>query len=299
MKRPLRHATVPVLLALVLVSNLRGETRDIREVDADLVVPPLSAAVAAAGKRFKEKLAEYADTDVYHAVYLPTDWRPGASLPVIVEYAGNGNFRNRFGDVSTGRVEGSKLGYGISAGHGFIWVCLPYLNSAGTANVIKWWGDRPKYNPQPTVEYCKRAVPWICKKYGGDPDRVLLVGFSRGAIACNFIGLHDEKIAKLWCGFVAFSHYDGVVDRWGYTGCDRASALARLKRLGDRRQFICAEDGAGPHSVGATKSYLSSTRVNGAFTFRATGFRNHNDAWTLRPSAARNDLRGWVQRLTE
>ncbi len=58
MKRPLRHATVPVLLALVLVSNLRGETRDIREVDADLVVPPLSAAAAAAGKRFKEKLAE-------------------------------------------------------------------------------------------------------------------------------------------------------------------------------------------------------------------------------------------------
>jgi galactonate dehydratase len=27
---------------------------------------------------------------------------------------------------------------------------------------------------------------------------VILTGFSRGAIACNYIGLHDAEIAKLW-----------------------------------------------------------------------------------------------------
>jgi len=44
---------------------------------------------------------------------------------VIVEYAGNGNYANKYGDVSSGEVEGSKLGYGISGGTGFIWICMP------------------------------------------------------------------------------------------------------------------------------------------------------------------------------
>jgi hypothetical protein len=281
---------------LLCASVAFPDPADIRDVEADLQVPAILSKPAA-GKRSKETLADWADTDVYHVVYLPTDWRPNRRFPVLVEYAGNGPYKNGFGDVSTGRVEGSKLGYGISGGRGFIWVCLPYLNNDGMANVRSWWGDRPRYDPRPTIKYCKKAVPWICKKYGGDPDRVILAGFSRGAIACNFIGLHDDEIAKLWCGFVAFSHYDGVVDRWGYPGCDRASALARLRRLGDLPQFICGESGTGQHSVTATKAYLESTGVKGNFTFRETGFRNHNDAWTLRPSAAREKLRTWVKRV--
>lgn len=285
-------------LVAVWTCTLSADPPDIRSVEPDLQIPAISTQVAA-GKRFKEFLPDYSETDVYHVVYLPTDWRPGAKFPVIVEYAGNGGYKNRFGDVSLGRPEDSKLGFGISAGRGFIWVCLPYLNNAATTNVIKWWGDPPQYDPQPTVDYCKQAVPWICAKYGGDPDRVVLAGFSRGAIACNFIGLHDDEIAKLWRGFVAYSHYDGVVERWGYPGCDRASAIERLKRLGARLQFICAEEGAGNHSIVATKAVLDSTGVDGNFTFRGTGFRNHNDAWILRPSRARSALRAWLQTVVE
>jgi hypothetical protein len=297
--KPIRLYFAACAIALPWAGAASADPPDIRSVEADLQVPPLSSETAAAGKRFKEVHPAYAGTSVYHVVYLPTDWRPGGKFPVIVEYAGNGNYKNRFGDVSTGRVEDSKLGYGIGAGRGFIWVCLPYLNKAGTAKVIKWWGDPPQYDVQPTVDYCKRAVPWICEKYGGDPGRVILAGFSRGAIACNFIGLHDDEIAKLWCGFVAYSHYDGVVERWGYTGCDRASAIKRLTRLGDRPQFIAAEEGDGKHSIVAAKAYLDSTGVQGAFTFRGTGFRNHNDAWLLRPSPARVALRAWVQKAIE
>ena len=122
---------------------------------------------------------------------------PAEKLPVIIDFAGNGPYKNRFGDVSTGHPEGSKMGYGISGGIGFIWVCLPYLNNAGTANVSKWWGDPPKYDAGPTVAYCKKAVAWICEKYGGDPKSVILCGFSRGAIACNFIGLYHAEIDKI------------------------------------------------------------------------------------------------------
>lgn len=279
---------------LVVACQLLGQldAPDLRSVAQDLQVPPLGAG-AAAGSRFRETMPAYAETEVYHVTYLPTDWQPAGSYPVIVEYAGNGDYRNQYGDVSTGKVEGSRLGYGITGGRGAIWVCLPYLSGDGESNVTKWWGTAPQRDARPTVSYCKRAVPWICERYGGDPRRVLLVGFSRGAIACNAIGLHDPEVAQLWRAFVAYSHYDGVVD-WGFPGCDRESARERLLRLGKRPQFICAEEGQGNHAIETTRRYLQMTGVQGDFTFCGTGFRNHSDGWILRPSPARSELRRWV-----
>jgi hypothetical protein len=196
--------------------------------------------------------------------------------------------------VSGGKPEGSKMGFGISGGKGFIWVCLPYLNNAGTKNVTQWWGNTPQHDARPTVEYCKKTVPWICKQYGGDPKRVVLCGFSRGAIACNYIGLHDDAIAKLWRAFIPYAHYDGVNERWGYPGSDRAAAKKRLRRLGNRPQFICQEKTTGRTSLAATRAYLKTTGFSGSFTFQSTGFRNHNDAWLLRPGPARAALRQWL-----
>src|SRR5439155_3747591 len=102
---------------------------------------------------------------------------------------------NKFGDVSLGTVEGSNLGYGLSGGSNFLWLCLPYVKVAGgrKENAITWWGDMEE-----TVRYCKQSVRWVCEQFGGDTNRVVLAGFSRGAIAGNFIGLHDDEIAELW-----------------------------------------------------------------------------------------------------
>lgn len=274
--------------------SLLVDPLDIRSVAPDLEIPALEFLEPGPGKRVKEVIPEFADTAVYHIIYLPVDWQAGKQYPVIVEYAGNGSYHNQFGDTCSGRVEDSKLGYGISAGREFIWVCLPFLNNAGTENAILWWGNPKQYDARPTVEYCKKAVSMICANHGGDPDRVLLTGFSRGAIACNFIGLHDDGIAKLWRGFIPYSHYDGV-SNFGLPGLERSAAIARLKRLGDRPQFVCAELGPGRHSVDATQAYLESTDVTGNFTFQTTGFRNHNDSWILRPSSTRDKIRSWVE----
>jgi hypothetical protein len=277
------------LLALAL-----GAAPDIHSIKPDLVLPPLVQGAPAAGRRVKETHPDWKGTSVYHIIYLPRDWRAGKSYPVLVEYAGNGPFKNRFGDVSTGHPEGSKMGYGISGGNGFIWLCLPYLENAGKKNVTQWWGTAAKRDAGPTVAYAKKVVPWICKKFGGDPKRVVLCGFSRGAIACNFIGLHDDGIAKLWRAFIPYSHYDGVNERWSYPGADRNSALARLRRLGKRPQFICHENAPGKLNLTATRDYLKTADAKGNFTFRKTGFQNHNDAWLLRPSPARRDMRRWL-----
>ena len=125
--------------------------------------------------------------------------------------------------------------------------------------------------------------------YGGDPGAVFLAGFSRGAIACNFVGLHDDEIAQLWCGFICHSHYDGV-HRWGYAGSDRESAAIRLARLGSRPQWVSHEQ-----SVEDTRRYLAQAAPDGRFRLRALPFRNHTDAWILRDMPLRTELRDWVR----
>jgi hypothetical protein len=246
----------------------------------------MTKGVPCPGVRVRQVTAEYQGTEVYHALYLPVNWRLGERYPVIVEYAGNGGYRNVFGDVCSGRVEDCNLGYGISGGTGFIWTCLPYVSEDHTRNQLQWWGD-----VEATVAYCKAAVPRICHEYGGDPSAVFIAGFSRGAIANNYIGLHDDEIARLWRGFIAHSHYDGV-RVWGYPGDDRRSAARRLERLQGRAQFISHEG-----SVEETRCYLEEANANGAFTFLPIPYRNHADVWVLRDIPERKDLCEWVDRL--
>ncbi len=271
------------ILCLLALPLAAAELPDIRTVQPDLEAPALSEGPPAAGKRVRHGLS---------VLYLPTDWKAGAKMPVIVELAGNGGYTNKFGDVSAGVPEGSNLGYGLSAGHGFIWLCVPYLNAKGDQIAIKWWGDAPTYDPLPTLKNLRETVKSVCRDFSGDESKVVLCGFSRGAIACGYLGLHDDETAKLWCGFLAYSHYDGV-HKWPYPGSDRESALIRLKRLGNRSQFICGEG----TNAQETEAYLRPLLPDADLTFLSTGFRNHNDAWTLRPSLAREKAREWLKRV--
>ena len=286
----------PLLILLIFFVSphlAKPEAPDIRNIIPDLIVPKLETGPAIAGKRIKQILPGYEDTKVYHVVYLPNDWQQGKSYPILVEYAGN-KYNGSYNDISTGRPEGSNMGYGISAGQGFIWVCLPYLNSIGNDISLTWWGDRKNRTSKPTIDYCLKAIPWICKKYGGDPKQIILCGFSRGSIACNYLGLQNDQIAKLWRAFIAYSHYDGVAP-WPYPGSEREAALGRLQRLGNRPQFICHEITESKLNLTATKEWIKSTLKAEHFTFAETGFRNHNDAWLLRPSATRKKMRQWLK----
>jgi hypothetical protein len=272
---------------LLLALQASGELPDLSSVPPDLKTPEMTRDDPAAGKRVKRTTEGWEKTAVHHALYLPTDWTPGRRYPVIVEYAGNGGYKNAYGDVSNGTVDGSTLGYGISGGTGFVWVCLPYVAVKGDVkeNALTWWGD-----VEETKRYCLKTVAEVCSRYGGDPKKVLLAGFSRGAIACNYIGLHDDEIAGLWKGFIAYSHYDGERTIWGYPGADRSSALERLKRLQGRPQFICMEN-----SVEPIRKYLEGTGIQAPFTFRTIPFRNHSDQWVLRDGPERKALRDWVR----
>jgi len=273
-------------LAPLACARPTSELPDIRTVPRDLVVPPVSGGNPAPGKRVVQTAPEYAGTAVHHTLYLPRDWEPGKRFPVLVEYPGNGPYSNDYGDLSSGEVEGCVMGYGLSGGAGFIWLALPFVDSETQSNQTWWWGD-----VEATVRYAKRAVRRVVDEFGGDPSAVVLAGFSRGAIAVNYIGLHDDEIADLWAGFMPYSHYDGVRE-WNYPGSGRSDALARLKRLRGRPSFITHE-----RSINETRDYLAQTEVQAPFALRAVPFRNHNAAWTLRDIPLRREARQWLAQV--
>lgn len=252
----------------------------------DLVTPPMTAEPPGPGKRTRRVALEYKGTQVYHTLYLPTDWKEGKTYPVLVEYTGN-KFPTGKG---SGEVKGANLGYGLTGGKGFIWVSMPYIKKGKKENTITWWGDR-----QATINYCKVNLPRICKEFGGDTENLFICGFSRGAIACSYIGLADDEIAVLWKGIIAHDHFDGQ-KKWGYPDSDRASALRRLARLKGRPALIC----------GNANDYLKSHPNLGEFTFLPVPvgkifdipdgpiIHPHTDLWAHRDSPTRKTARSWL-----
>lgn len=266
-----------------------AELPDLKIVAADLKSPAMEVAAPAAGKRVRQTTPGWEKTEVHHALYLPRNWKKEKRHPVFVEYAGNGGYRNAFGDVCEGTVEGCNLGYGISGGADYIWICLPFVKVDGAkkSNAPNWWGDADE-----TAAYCVATMRWLAREFGADPDALVLCGFSRGAIACNYIGLRNDTIAPLWRAFICHSHYDGVNTRWPYADADRVSALARLQRLRNRPQFISHEI-----ATDATRRYLAETGVRAPLTFVDLPFRNHSDQWALRDGETRRQVRDWLRAL--
>jgi len=256
---------------------------DIRTVAKELSIPKAKAGAPAAGERVRETTPEWDADEVHHMLWLPEDWEPEVSYPVIFEYPGNGGFKSDF----NGTPGSCELGYGLTAGRGYIWVSLPFIEvTEGKRSIAKrWWGD-----VEETKRYCRATVTRVHAEYGGDPERTLLAGFSRGAIACNFIGLHDDEIAKLWSAFFCHSHYDGVRTHWPYEGADRPSAVKRLARLGERPQWISHEG-----SIESVQSYLRGRVPKTQLTFAPLPFRNHTDAWGLRDIPFRAEARAWLK----
>ena len=244
----------------------------------------------APGKRVRQVSREYKDTKVYHTLYLPTDWQKAKRYPVLVEYTGN-----KFPACgSTGEVKGANLGYGLTGGEGFIWVSMPYIQKGKKENTVTWWGDR-----QATIDYCKVNLPRICKEFGGDMENLFICGFSRGAIACSYIGLADDEIASFWKGMITHDHFDGQ-NKWGYPESDRTSALKRLARLQGRPVLVC----------GNKNDYLKDHPKLGTFTFlpvpvseifdipEGPVIHRHTDLWAHRNSPTREVARDWLSKHT-
>ena len=270
---------------------------------ADLALPPLTDQGPQPGRRASVTTPEYAGTKVHHLIALPDDWTPdlqarGKRWPVIAEYTGN--YFPASG--STGEIEGAALGYGVARGKA-IWIVLPYVAKDHRKNEITWWGD-----VDATVGYAKTNLPRICAEFGGDPKKVVLCGFSRGAVGVSFLGLHDDEVARLWCGLWAHDHFDGEKEwkgsDWGAPLAKyRSEATVRLKRLAGRPLLV---SGAREETrkfltplltEGVTFMTIDMLAVFGKFP-NASAKTAHTDRWPLRDCAATTEAREWFARVT-
>ena len=277
---------------LVPVSLTSAVPRDMRDVEPDLTPPIPTPAPPAPGRRsimMREELF------FSHTLYLPTDWNSNRQWPVLVELPGNGGYRDDRGDTCNGLPRNGHLSYGLSGGYGAICLSVPFLDDNGCI-ARGWWGKGTPKMPSMTLDYWKDVIAETCEKYHGDPERVILVGFSRGSIAVNAVGLSTDEAAGLWKAAVCFSHYDGV-GQWPFPKSDAASAIERLQRLGTKPQFILSESPTqGPALSDQAREFIEKSGVKGDFTFATTGFLNHSDQWALRPSPARTQVREWLQK---
>lgn len=298
-----------------LVAARADNVPDVLTIPPDLDNPVPIDGSPAPGKQVLQSLPAYAGSEVKHALYLPVDWVAGKQYPVIVEYRGNNHWVKEKGG----------LGYGLSGGSGFIWVVLPYVGIDHKADTNWWWGDL-----EATVAYAKEAVPAICRQWGGDPARVVLVGHSRGAIACNYVGLHDDDIAGLWRAMIVFSHYDDGHINWGMSGEESGKAADRLRRLKAVPQLVCGEyhlprnhnDGVlrkiladrkfqtfeeAKKDLGlipmlddeGTRKFVVRNHPQGRYTFADFPYGTHSADYVLRNIPERKFMRDWLQDVVE
>ncbi|RMF94236.1 MAG: carboxypeptidase regulatory-like domain-containing protein [Planctomycetota bacterium] len=246
-------------------------------------VPPMEEGPPAPGKRVKVVPPEYAGTEVYYSLYLPTGYRRGEQHPVIVEYTGN--YFPLSG--STGEVKDANLGYAIAEHLNAIWLVMPYVE--GDRSVVRWWGSERE-----TIEYALTNIRRVCETYGGNPAEVFLCGFSRGAIAANYLGLYNDEIADVWLGFFAHDGMDGVRNFWKNeisTDTLRRQAEERLRRLRGRAELVTQHG-----SLASIAAYLEENdrRVYGEFTLISVPIESiipdipnddvphpHTDKWLL------------------
>jgi len=233
--------------------QLSGRTIQKSNANKPYVTPEMQTGKPEPGKRVKVIPDGYAGTNVYHSLYLPEGHTSDKKYPVIVEYTGN--YAPGLG--SSGQVKDASLGYATARALGAIWVVVPYLSADGRTSEITWWGSEEQTN-----DYCAKQLKEICMHYGGDPSAVFIIGFSRGAIAVNRLGLNDDRAADIWLAFHSHDHFDGQF-RWSAPWANngdykayKADAVERAKRYKGRAALVCGE------KMDSLANYLSSTQIN-------------------------------------
>ena len=113
--------------------------------------------------------------------------------------------------------------------------------------------------------------------YGGDPARVVVTGWSRGAIATGALGLYDDATSALFKAFVPYSHLDADC---GWVDMKQPALGQRWDRLAGRPTLYLGECAvatkSGPEWL--EKIGQNGTHATSGMEFMTTGFANHNDA---------------------
>lgn len=269
--------TKPVSIEIRQLSA-QGNQPEWRRPPGRLDVPAVEDATPAPGKRVRYKLPGDKKSRIYCILNLPADWQRGKKYPVIVEYPGNVFFAPAC--YSTGLPEQCVIGYGMTKGRGAICLGMPFVDRTRGGIAENGWG-----NLEDTSDYVMRAVAEVCDHFGGDRENVILTGFSRGAIACGYIGLRNDKIAALWKGFHACQHFDGA----NWNGSTMTGAIERAARF--KGQGVFQTD----NSQDKFQPVMDAMKTK--VIWAQSGLRFHSTAMFLDDRPSTQQLRGWFWNL--
>lgn len=269
--------TKPVSIEVRQVTA-QGDAPEWKRPPDRIDVPAAEDAAPEPGKRVRYRLPGDEKSSIYSVLNLPEDWQSGKKYPVIVEYPGNIMYAPVC--YSTGLPDQCVIGYGITKGKGAICLGMPFLDRATNTIAENAWG-----NADDTADYLMRMVAEVCDKFGGDRDNLVLSGFSRGAIACGYIGLRNDKIAALWKGFHACQHSDGS----NWNGSTLASAIERAARF--QGQAVFQTDNS-PDKFQPVMDAMK-TKV----TWAQSGLHFHSTAMFLDDRPSTQQLREWFWQL--
>ena len=211
---------------------------------------------------------------VRYVLYLPKDWSPDGSFPIIAEYSGNiFYFKNTY---STGKADEGNIGYGMSKGSGAIWVNLPFLSPDRTHEQLDGFG-----NLDATAEYARKVIREVVEKYSGDSGAVFLTGFSRGGAACGFIGLRNNETRGCLAGLSR-----GQRRRW--------RGLVRLRDAGSDRAGRTDERPVVIHHGRCAVAGCPGASSKQPFTYMDSGIGAHVDTMFLDNRPSTLAVRKWM-----
>ena len=267
---------VLVLLLFPLSSYANSEALTFPEVEEGIPKP---------GKLVKVYLQEY--PEAYYVVFLPYNYTEGAKFPVIFESPANGYPRE------LPFYEGLFLGYGISRGIDYILVSVPCVDTTGQILKSSWGKD-----PLSTVNFWLAVLHDLSAKFHIFEDRIILAGFSRGAVSTSYIGNYNNEIKSKWCAYFAYAHFDGCCQT-----C-LGDPDKRIKRINGRKVLIAVGENDTAKKC-SKEAYLKLK----AYGFPATYIEHHdihtdkclnlshNPFWILEDSEPAQKAREWLKDL--
>jgi predicted esterase len=269
----------------ILSLNTQGSVDPWVQPKVMLDLPEMTSGSPGPGKRVKVQLQEDKNNFKYFALYLPTNWQPNKSYPVIFEYPGN-IFYSTKACYSSGRPESCTMGYGISQGKDSIWVSMPFIDQDSQTIAENGFGSN---EGKDTINYSLKVIDLVCQQWNGDRNNLFICGFSRGSIACGYIGLSNDKIAAHWKGIIGCQHYDG--SRWNQS--NMKGAILRAPRFKGKAIFQVDNQKEKYQPV------VDATSSKVGWTFTKSGLNYHSTTMFLDDRPMMQQLRRWYYSIRQ
>jgi len=250
--------------------NMMKEEWNLRYANVKLnFPPPIEVGYPEPGKRITVFIDDYPEAP--YVLFLPYNYHEGRKLPVIMESL-----------CIFLTTEDAVLGYGLSKGMNCIWVTVPYVDDEGK---LSSWNY-----PECTVKYWLAVLEDLNNKFAIDNSKIVIAGFSLGAMTTSYIGNWNNEISSKWSGYFAYAHFDDCCFQ------QQGNFNERILRIKDRKVFLVAggKDSARRCSI---KSYYKLIQKGILVDYMEVPDAIHCPYWILEDSKYTENARQWLNSI--